>query len=56
MRIKEIARESSVQTVENPALARGLYDTTEIGDMIPPALYQAVAEVLAFVYSINKNS
>lgn len=56
LRIKEIARESSVQTVENPTLARGLYEASEIGDMIPPDLYQAVAEVLALVYSINKNT
>ncbi len=55
LRIKEIAKESKVHTVENPELARGLYDTTEIGDMVPPALYQAVAEILAFVYSMNKN-
>ncbi len=56
LRIKELAKENDVYTVENPELARGLYDTTEIGDMIPPALYQAVAEVLAFVYSVNKNT
>jgi flagellar biosynthetic protein FlhB len=56
LRIKEIAKESGVQTVENPTLARGLYEATEIGDMIPPDLYQAVAEVLALVYSINKNT
>lgn len=56
LKIKEIAQESSVHMVENPELARGLYDTTDIGQMIPPRLYQAVAEVLAFVYSMNKNS
>lgn len=55
-RIKEIALENSIQIVENVDLARSLYETTDIGDAIPPELYQAVAEVLAFVYSLNKNT
>ena len=41
--------------VENPGLARTLYETTDIGELIPARLYQAVAEVLAFVYSMEKN-
>ena len=36
--------------VENPPLARSLYRTVEIGRMIPPDLFRAVAEVLAFVF------
>ncbi len=55
-KIKEIADKHSVYMVENPELARSLYETTDIGELIPPRLYQAVAEVLAFVYSMNKNS
>ena len=50
LRIKEIAREHGVQVVENPELARELYRLSEVGEAIPEALYQAVAEVLAYVY------
>lgn len=50
-KIKEAARESNVEIVENKPLARMLYANVEIGELIPPELYQAVAEVLAMVYS-----
>ncbi len=50
LRIKEIARENGVTVVENPVLARTLYYSTDIGDLIPEDLYQAVAEILAFVF------
>lgn len=53
LRIKEIARDNKVEIVENKPLARTIYDTVEIGQAIPPELYQAVAEVLAFVYSLK---
>lgn len=53
MRIKEIAKENEVEIVENKPLARTIYDTVEIGNAIPPELYQAVAEVLAFVYNLK---
>ena len=52
-RIKEVAKEHDVTTVENPELARALYKTTEIGQEIPAELYAAVAEVLAFVYRLR---
>jgi flagellar biosynthetic protein FlhB len=48
--IKEIAREHQIPTVENKPLAQTLFKTVEIGDEIPPHLYEAVAQVLAFVY------
>lgn len=54
LRIKEIALEHKITTVENPALARTLFAVCEIGDMIPEDLYQAVAEILAFVYQQKK--
>lgn len=54
LRIKEKAREHDVQIVENKPLARALYESVEIGEAIPPQLYQAVAEVLAFVYSLKQ--
>lgn len=50
LRIREVANENGVPLVENPPLARGLYRAVEIGDLIPAEFYQAVAEVLAFVY------
>ncbi|MGN1179863.1 MAG: flagellar biosynthesis protein FlhB [Suilimivivens sp.] len=52
-RIKEIARENNVEIVENKPLARMLYANVEIGELVPPELYQAVAEVLAFVYHLK---
>lgn len=53
-RIKQVARENKVAIVENKPLARALYPAVEIGDVIPPELYQAVAEVLAYVYRLKK--
>lgn len=52
-KIKEIARENNVEIVENKPLARMLYYNVELDEEIPPELYQAVAEVLAFVYNIK---
>jgi flagellar biosynthetic protein FlhB len=50
MRIKETAKENNVVIMENKPLARALYATVDIGQQIPPELYQAVAEILAVVY------
>ncbi len=55
-RIKEVARENDVEIVENRELARALYDKVDIGETIPQELYQAVAEVLAFVYSLKNKT
>ena len=54
-KIKEKARESEVPIVENKPLARTLYATVEIGETIPPELYQSVAEVLAVIYANRDN-
>lgn len=51
--IKEKAKEANVEIVENKPLARMLYANVEIGEEIPPELYQAVAEVLAAVYRLK---
>ena len=51
--IKEAAKQYDIEIVENKPLARMLYYNVEIGDQIPPELYQLVAEVLAYVYSIK---
>lgn len=55
-KIKEAARESHVEIVENRPLARMLYYNVDLGAMIPPELYQSVAEVLAFVYNLKKKN
>jgi flagellar biosynthetic protein FlhB len=53
LKIKEIAKENKVEIVENKPLARMLYANVDIGQQIPPELYQAVAEVLAMVYKMQ---
>ncbi|MBO9599372.1 MAG: flagellar type III secretion system protein FlhB, partial [Cohnella sp.] len=53
LRIREIAKEHNVITMENKPLARALYERTEIGDSVPADLFQAVAEVLAYVYRLK---
>ncbi len=52
-KIKEVAKEHNISIVENKPLARMLYYNVEVGMEIPPELYQAVAEVLAFVYKMK---
>ena len=54
MQIREKAKECHIEIVENKPLARMLYANVEIGAEIPPELYQAVAEVLAFVYNMRQ--
>ena len=53
-KIKEIARDNGVPIMENPPLARALFASVEIGEEIPEEYYTAVAEILAYVYSLNK--
>lgn len=48
--IREVAEEHGVPVVSNPPLTRALYREVEVGHMIPDDFFQAVAEVLAFVY------
>ena len=52
-KIKEAAKEHHIEIVENKPLARMLYANVEVGELVPPELYQAVAEVLAFVYHLQ---
>ena len=53
-RIREIAEEHDVPIVERRPLAQALYKMCEVGDQVPASFYQAVAEVLAFVYELNR--
>ena len=52
-KIKEAAKENGVEIVENKPLARMLYANVEVGELVPPELYKAVAEVLAYVYHLQ---
>jgi flagellar biosynthetic protein FlhB len=52
-RIREIAQEHNVPLLEAPPLARALYAHTDLDQTIPPALFRAVAEVMAYVYQLN---
>ena len=55
LKIREVAKENHIEIVENKPLARMLYANVDIGQEIPPELYQAVAEVLAMVYNLKNN-
>ncbi len=52
-KIKDVAKENRIEIVENKPLARMLYANVDVGSVVPPELYQAVAEVLAFVYHLK---
>lgn len=52
-RIREIAKENGVPVVENKELARNLYKAVDIGEFVPPDLFRAVAELLAYVYQLK---
>ncbi len=54
LRIVQVAEESHVAVVENVPLARALYAATEVGQEIPPQLYNAVAEVLVYLFRMGK--
>ncbi|MFA5657792.1 MAG: flagellar biosynthesis protein FlhB [Oscillospiraceae bacterium] len=56
LKIIEIAQENNINCTEDKPLARGLYDAVEIGQEIPEEFYHAVAEVLAFVYSLKNKT
>jgi len=51
-RIRQIANQHQIPIVENPPLAQALYKSVEVGQEIPPHLYRAVAEILAYLYRL----
>lgn len=53
LRIRQLAIENGVALVENPPLAQALYKSVEVGGEIPPNLYRAVAEVLAYIHRLS---
>jgi flagellar biosynthetic protein FlhB len=55
-RIREVAAEHNIPIMENPPLARTLYDKVPLDSPIPPNLYAAVAQVIAFVYKLKNRT
>ena len=53
MRIRQIATANDIPLVERRELARALYRDVEVGQEVPPELYTAVAEILAYVYRMS---
>jgi flagellar biosynthesis protein FlhB len=54
LRIRELAKEHNIPIVENKPLARTMFKSMEIGDVIPRDLFAAVAEVLAYVFKLKR--
>jgi flagellar biosynthetic protein FlhB len=52
LRIRELARDAGVPVVPDPPLARALHASVDVGQMIPGELFQAVAQLLAYVYRV----
>lgn len=53
-KIREAAKENKIPIIENKPLAQVLYKQVDLGEEVPPSLYQAVAEILAIVMKIKK--
>lgn len=53
-RIKEVAKENAVPIIEDKPLAQQLFKLTDVGDYVPPNLFKAVAEILAYVYRLGR--
>lgn len=56
LKIRELATANNIILMENKPLARALYDQVEIGQSVPSELFQAVAEVLAYVYRLKRKA
>ena len=52
LRIRQKAVENQVPIIENPPLAQALYKSVDVGQEIPPHLYRAVAEILAYIFKL----
>jgi flagellar biosynthetic protein FlhB len=53
LKIRSIANNHDIPTIENRPLARALYEQTEIGDAVPEEFFKAVAEILAYIYRLK---
>jgi flagellar biosynthetic protein FlhB len=56
LKIREVAEAAGVPVLEDPPLARALYATVEVDEVIPPAHYEAVAKVIGFIMSAGKDA
>ena len=54
LKIREVAEENDVVVIENPPVARALHATVDIDQQVPPEHYQAVAEIISYVYKLRK--
>lgn len=54
LKIKDIAKENKIPIIENPALARSLYDQIEVDKEIPGEFYKALAEIFSYVYELKR--
>lgn len=56
LRIRQIAARHSIPIIERRPLARALYDSVEVGQYVPERFYQAIAEILAYIYELSGRS
>jgi flagellar biosynthesis protein FlhB len=54
LNIKDIAKENKIPIIENPALARSLYDQIDVDKEIPSEFYKAMAEIFSYVYELKR--
>ena len=54
LKIKDVAKEHKIPIIENPALARSLYDQIDIDREIPSEFYKAMAEIFSYVYELKR--
>jgi flagellar biosynthetic protein FlhB len=52
LRIKQKAIDHDIPIIENPPLAQALYKSVDVGQEIPPHLYRAIAEILAYIFKL----
>lgn len=55
-KIKSVARENKIEIVENKPVAQAIYFSCEIGDSIPQEMYQAIADILVYVYKLKNKT
>ena len=56
LKIRELAEYYDIPIIENPPVARALYASAEVDQQVPPELYEAVAEILAYVYKLREDA
>lgn len=54
IKIKEIAKDHRIPIIENPALARSLYDQIDVDREIPSEFYKAMAEIFSYIYELKR--